>query len=190
MMEVETIPISKLRSPDRNVRIHPEPQISELSRALTMFGQTRPIVVDEKNTILIGNGLYAAMQRVGMMQASVYRMEGLSAAQKHRLMLSDNKIYQLGLDDYDNIMALVRTISEESNQLDVPGFDDDVLRTLLAGDAAATQAALEAFGVLSPEEIAARRRAGAQEGETIVCPHCAQSFIYHHDRRKRGDSVA
>jgi hypothetical protein len=189
-MEVQIIPVSELRTPERNVRIHPEPQLAELARALTMFGQTRPIVVDEKNTILIGNGLHSAMQRVGMTQASVYRMEGLSSAQKHRLMLSDNKIYQLGLDDYDSIMALVKNISEQSNQLDVPGFDDDVLRTLLAGDAAATQAALDAFGVLSPEEITARQRDGAVEGEIIVCPHCGQSFTYRHDRRKRGDSVA
>lgn len=185
MMDVQVVPITQLRSPERNVRIHPEPQLVELARALEMFGQTRPIVVDEKNTILIGNGLYAAMQRVGMEQASVYRMKGLSAAAKHRLMLSDNKIYQLGLDDYDNIMALVRGIAEESNQLDVPGFDNDILTTLLAGEAAATQAALDAFGVLTPEEIATRRQAGAMEGEFIVCPHCGQSFNYQHDKRRR-----
>jgi hypothetical protein len=189
-MEVQIIPVSDLRSPERNVRIHPEPQLVELARALTMFGQTRPIVVDEGNTILIGNGLFAAMQRVGMTEASVYRMEGLNSAQKHRLMLSDNKIYQLGLDDYDSIMALVRNISEQSNRLDVPGFDDDILRTLIAGDEAATKAALDAFGVLTPEEIEDRKRAGAVEGEVIVCPHCGKSFTYAHDRRKRGDAVA
>ena len=44
--------------PEKNVRIHTEQQLREFERSVRMFGQIRPIVVDENNVILAGNGLY------------------------------------------------------------------------------------------------------------------------------------
>lgn len=58
--------------PEKNVRIHSEQQIRELKRSLEKFGQTRALVVDENNVILIGNGLYEAMVSLGYQEASVY----------------------------------------------------------------------------------------------------------------------
>ena len=40
-----------------------------------MFGQIRPIVVEEKNTILAGKGLYETLLRMGEEQALVYKYE-------------------------------------------------------------------------------------------------------------------
>ena len=36
-------------------------QIKEMIRSLNQFGQTRPMVVDEQGNILVGNGLYMAL---------------------------------------------------------------------------------------------------------------------------------
>ena len=52
--------LDDLKHPEKNVRIHSEQQIRELKRSLEKFGQTRALVVDENNVILIGNGLYEA----------------------------------------------------------------------------------------------------------------------------------
>lgn len=48
--------LDDLKHPEKNVRIHSEQQIRELKRSLEKFGQTRALVVDENNVILIGNG--------------------------------------------------------------------------------------------------------------------------------------
>ena len=56
-MNVTTKRLDALKHPKKNVRIHSEQQIRELKRSLEKFGQTRAIVVDEDDTILIGNGL-------------------------------------------------------------------------------------------------------------------------------------
>lgn len=53
-MKITTAKIKDLKHPDKNVRIHSEQQIRELKRSLEKFGQTRALVVDENNTILIG----------------------------------------------------------------------------------------------------------------------------------------
>ena len=71
-MNVTTKRLDALKHPKKNVRIHSEQQIRELKRSLEKFGQTRAIVVDEDDTILIGNGLYEAMVSLGYQEATVY----------------------------------------------------------------------------------------------------------------------
>lgn len=53
--------LSELRRPERNVRMHTDKQLKEFRRSVEMFGQIRPIVVDEDGVILAGNGLYETL---------------------------------------------------------------------------------------------------------------------------------
>ena len=60
-----TMKLTDMVRPEKNVRIHTEQQLREFERSVKMFGQIRPIVVDEKNVILAGNGLYETLLRMG-----------------------------------------------------------------------------------------------------------------------------
>lgn len=91
-MNIQTLQLTDLKPLEVNVRKHTETQIKELIRSLEQFGQTRAIVIDEDNNILIGNGLHEAMTRAGMKDAAVYRKSGLSDIEKKKLILADNKI--------------------------------------------------------------------------------------------------
>ena len=97
-MKVEKIAIYKLKHPEVNTRKHPEAKIKEMVKSVEMFGQTRPLVIDENNVVLAGNGLLIALRRLGTEKAEVFKKTGLSDAQKKKLMLADNKIYSLGID--------------------------------------------------------------------------------------------
>ena len=57
-MKVCRIKLSDLVPPKENIRYHTEAQLKEFERSVRMFGQIRPIVVDEDNVILAGNGLF------------------------------------------------------------------------------------------------------------------------------------
>ncbi len=74
-MEVITVKLAELVKPEKNVRIHTEQQIREFQRSIKMFGQIRPIVVDENNVILAGNGLYDTLMTMGRDTAEVYTMK-------------------------------------------------------------------------------------------------------------------
>ena len=63
-MNVITMPISELKRPERNVRIHTDKQLKEFERSIRMFGQIRPLVVDETNTILAGVGCFETLCRM------------------------------------------------------------------------------------------------------------------------------
>lgn len=121
--------LSELHSAECNARRHPPKQIAELKRSLKKNGQIRLLVVDENNTVWIGNGLLEAMRDMGYTEAHCILKEGMTEAEKKKMMLSDNRIFDLGVDDMDAFDALIR---ELSGDLDIPGFDEDALSVLVA----------------------------------------------------------
>ncbi|MEG1513788.1 MAG: ParB/Srx family N-terminal domain-containing protein [Clostridia bacterium] len=121
--------LSDLRRPERNVRLHTDRQLKELRRSIEMFGQIRPIVVDENNVMLAGNGLCEALLSMGWKEADCHVVTGLSEKQKKKLMLADNKVYTLGSDDMAAFDAIIAELGGDS---DIPGFDPQLIETLMA----------------------------------------------------------
>lgn len=128
-MKVKRVKVSQLRPAEHNCRRHAPRQVAELVRSLKAFGQTRPFVIDESNVVLVGNGMLAAMQSAGIEEADAYVVSGWSEAQKRKLMLADNKCYELGSSDIDEIFASLKTLGAEGD-FDVPGFEEDSIRRL------------------------------------------------------------
>lgn len=118
-MKVIKKPLTELRRPDRNVRMHTDKQLKEFRRSVEMFGQIRPIVVDEDGVILAGNGLYETLLSLGRTEADCYVVSGLTEAEKKKLMLADNRVFDLGVDD---LAALDAFILELKDDLDIPGY--------------------------------------------------------------------
>lgn len=79
--------LADLKRPERNVRMHTDKQIKEFRRSLEMFGQIRPIVIDENNVMLAGNGLYETMLTMDYKEADCYVVTGLSENEKKNLCL-------------------------------------------------------------------------------------------------------
>lgn len=162
-MKITKMKIEDLRSPERNVRIHTEKQIEEFVRSIRMFGQIRPVVVDENNMILAGNGLIMAMKKAGKDQVDVYRIEGLTENQKKKLMIADNKIFSLGIENLDTLNAF---LEELGNDLDIPGFDEEILKSMVAEAESVTQK-LSQYGTLDDKEIENMRNNSAKKEALI-----------------------
>lgn len=148
-MQIATMKLSELVKPERNVRIHTEQQLKEFERSVTMFGQIRPIVIDENNVILAGNGLYDTLVRMGMETAEVYQYTDLTENQKKKLMIADNKIFSLGVENLDTLNCF---LEELQGDLDIPGFDEEILKQMVS-DAEDVTEKLAEYGTLDEEEI-------------------------------------
>lgn len=196
-MKVVKKPLSDLHPPQRNVRLHTEKQLKEFRRSVEMFGQIRPIVIDEGGMILAGNGLFEAMKSMGFADADCYVAAGLSESQKKKLMLADNRVFNLGVDDMEALDAFVQELKDD---LDIPGFEEDLLQAMVMEAEEATQALME-YGTLEPEQAQAiqqtHERYQAQEqaaaekaeevtpapppapaeqpaGRFVLCPKCGE----------------
>ena len=174
-MKQLTLKLSELVRPERNIRIHTEKQLEEFERSVRMFGQIRPIVVDEKNTILAGNGLYETLLRMGEEQALVYKYDDLTESQKKKLMIADNKIFSLGIENLDTLNEI---LEELNGDLDIPGFDEEILKQMVA-DADEVTEKISEYGTLDEEEIQQIKEANekreqkelesvSEEGKAIV----------------------
>lgn len=141
--------LTDLVRPEKNIRIHTEQQLREFERSVKMFGQIRPIVVDEKNVILAGNGLYETLLRMGYEEALVYQYTDLTENQKKKLMIADNKIFSLGIE---NLNTLNDFLEELHDDLDIPGYDSEILKQMVSEAEDITEK-LSEYGTLDEEEI-------------------------------------
>ena len=161
-MQTIRMKLADMHKPEKNVRMHTENQLVEYERSVRMFGQTRPIIVDEDGLILVGNGLFDTLSRMGEEDADVYVMKGLSQSEKKKLMIADNKIFNLGVE---NLTVLNEFIEDLKDDLDIPGFDEDILRDMVA-DAEAVTETINSYGLLDEQEIQDVKETNARREES------------------------
>lgn len=197
--------IEELKHPEKNVRRHSRKQIEEMKRSLDAFEQYRPILVDENNTILCGNGLVTAMREMGREEAKVTKYYDLTSNQKKKLMIADNQISSLGTDDMEVIEEFIKSLGSD---LDVPGYDKETLEMLVAESAEVTEQVMS-YGVYTPDEVESVKRyeeapiqpvkqtfqppiervgspapipaeertsATAEREQWVICPHCGEKI--------------
>lgn len=167
-MEVIRMKLTDLKKPEKNVRMHTEKQLQEYERSVRMFGQIRPIVADGEGTILAGIGLYDTLLRMGEQEADVYRLENLTPTQKKKLMIADNKIFNLGVE---NLTVLNEFLEELKDDLDIPGFDEEILQQMVADAEEVTEKICE-YGTLDDDEI--REMKQIEERQKAIYEKAAQ----------------
>ena len=75
-------------------------------------------------------------------------VSGLTEAQKKKLMLADNRIFDLGVDDLSVFEAFVQDLKDD---LDIPGYEEDLLRAMVMDAEEASQALCE-YGIIEQEQ--------------------------------------
>lgn len=169
-MKVFTMKLDELVKPEKNVRIHTEQQLKEFQRSVTMFGQIRPIVVDENNVILAGNGLYDTLVMMGKETADVYQYSNLTENQKKKLMIADNKIFNLGIENLDVLNSFLEDLQGD---LDIPGFDEEILKQMVSEAEDITEKISE-YGILDDEGIQSIRESAGRKGRQAQRPEPVQ----------------
>lgn len=149
-MNIERVALSDLSPSPINSRKHSPYQVSEMAKSLKAFGQYRPFVIDENSVVLVGHCMLLAMRQMGMREADAFRVSGLSEKQKKKLILADNKIFNIGADDFDGIENLIKE-SCTDGVFDIPGFEEDALKALCSSVETLTEEALS-YGTVTVKE--------------------------------------
>lgn len=185
-MKTTVLKLASLRRPEKNVRMHSTKQLIEFRRSIEMFGQIRPIVVDEDGTILAGNGLYEALLSMNREEADCYVVSNLTVQEKKKLMLADNRVFSLGVDD---LSVFDEIIAELGTDLDIPGYDPNLLQSLVAevGD---VDELIGGYGMITDADKASMARASerysqeeqsfAEEAEEVVLQNTHQAASVAH----------
>jgi ParB-like chromosome segregation protein Spo0J len=91
-LQIEYWPIDRLIPYARNARTHSPAQVAEIAGSIRAFGFSNPILVGEGADVIAGHGRLAAARKLGLTEAPVIVLRGLSDTQRRQLVLADNRI--------------------------------------------------------------------------------------------------
>ncbi len=149
-----------------NSRTHSEKQVQQVAASIKEFGFTNPILIDEDNGIIAGHGRLQAAQLLGMHTVPTIALEGFTEAQRKAYVIADNQLAMNAGWDLDALKVEVDRLTELDYNLDLLGFDDDVLADLI--------------NTIEPNFDPATEEEQGQLDELdpkwIDCPHCGKEF--------------
>jgi DNA modification methylase len=104
--------------------------VDKVATSIDEFGFNQPIVVDEKNVIVVGHTRYKAAKLLGLKEVPVvYMPDGIDDDRVKAYRIADNKLNEYA--DWDNDLLISELIELDDNgfDLDIVGFDLDDLQT-------------------------------------------------------------
>ena len=123
--------VADLKPYDRNSRTHSEAQIAQIAASISEFGFTNPVLIDEQDTIIAGEGRMLAAKKLKMPMVPCVVLAGLTEAQKAAYVIADNK---LGLGagwDSETLEAELDRLATLDFDLTLTGFSEVEISALL-----------------------------------------------------------
>ena len=118
-LNVEYIPVGKLKPYDKNTRKHEDYDVSQIAKSIEQYGFNDPIGIWGKDNIIVeGHGRLLAAKKLGMDKVPCIRLDDLTDEQRREYAIMHNKTAELSTWDFDLLAA-------EIPELDFSGFDVD-----------------------------------------------------------------
>ena len=114
-----------------NSRTHSDEQINQVASSIKEFGFTNPVLIDEQGGIVAGHGRILAANKLGITKVPCIELKGLTEAQKKAYVIADNQLALNSGWDLDTLRLEVESLQELDFDLDLLGFDEDVIGKLL-----------------------------------------------------------
>jgi hypothetical protein len=131
-LQIEYWPLDRLIPYARNARTHSPAQIAEIAGSIRAFGFSNPILVGDGSDIIAGHGRLAAARKLGLPEAPVVVLRGLSDAQRRQLVLADNKIALNASWNSEMLSLELADLSAIGADLSMLGFTNKELSAALS----------------------------------------------------------
>jgi DNA modification methylase len=131
-LQIDYWPLDRLIPFARNARTHSAAQVAEIAGSIRAFGFANPILVSEDGDIVAGHGRLAAARKLGLADAPVIVLRGLSEIQRRQLVLADNRIAANAGWDPEMLGLELADLASIGVDLSVLGFTSKELATALS----------------------------------------------------------
>ncbi len=123
--------VADLKTYDRNSRTHGEAQIAQIAASIREFGFNNPVLIDEQDTIIAGEGRLLAAKKLQMPMVPCVVLAGLTVAQKAAYVIADNKLGLSAGWDNEALEAELDRLATLDFDLTLTGFNEVELAALL-----------------------------------------------------------
>lgn len=124
--------MDRLRPAARNARRHDETQIQRIADSMRQFGWTAPLLVDPTGEIIAGEARWKAAQLLGLAEAPVVLLEGLSDTQREAYRIADNRLAEYATWDDEMLAAILVDLDAADFDMPATGFDEKDITRLVA----------------------------------------------------------
>ena len=152
-MQIVMRKVAELIPYDRNAKKHDQTQIDNVANSIRRFGWQQPIVIDEKDVVVIGHCRLLAAKKLGLAEVPVTVASGLTDDEIRELRIADNKTNESPWD--------LGLLAEDIEGLDFEGFELVFPASWETGDI---------------DEIFEDAEEKPKEPKRIQCPHCGEWF--------------
>ncbi len=183
--QVEIVSLADLKPDGRNARKHGPRNVGMIVKSLQEVGAARSGVIDEEGNILAGSGTYEALAEAGIERVKivaadgnewvVVKRTGLSADQKTKLALYDNRTGELATWDME-------VLSDLSKEFDLSGLFTPLELSALSGEAFLPnfhpQIGVRTYTDEEVEKIKTQLQNVGRERQLdpVKCPACGEEF--------------
>jgi len=123
-LEIIEVSIDSLIPDPNNARKHDQKNLDAIKGSLAKFGQQTPIVVDDKNVVLKGNGTVEAAKAMGWSTIKTVRSTLETNTDKVAYALADNRSSELAAWDMDVLGSELMSLRDDGFDIGDIGFDD------------------------------------------------------------------
>lgn len=130
-MQVEQLKVGDLIPYVNNSRTHSDEQVMQVASSIKEFGFTNPILIDGEGGIIAGHGRLMAAKKLGLDEVPCIRLGHLTEAQRKAYVIADNQLALNSGWDLDVLKVEMERLEELDFDIDLLGFGDDFLSSLL-----------------------------------------------------------
>jgi DNA modification methylase len=121
-MQIQNLPIEKLRLYTNNARTHSKRQIRQIADSIKRFGFCNPVLIDEHAQIIAGHGRVAAAKLLGMEQVPTMQLAHLSDVEKRAYILADNRLAEISGWDREILAIELQALVNLDFEVELTGF--------------------------------------------------------------------
>jgi DNA modification methylase len=151
---VERWPLDRLIPYIRNSRTHSEEQVAQVAASIKEFGWTNPILVSADGVIIAGHARLLAARKLGMTEVPIIVLDHLSETQRRALVIADNRLAMNAGWDEEMLRVELESLQVDGFNLDIVGFSDEEIETLLQDPEQVTDGNTDEDGVPETPETA------------------------------------
>jgi DNA modification methylase len=121
--KVELVQIASLYPSKNNARTHSARQLKQIARSIERFGFNNPVLIDQRNQIIVGHGRVAAAKMLGYKTVPALRIEHLSDAEKRAFIIADNRIAEKAGWDNTTLAIELQALADLGFDIELTGFE-------------------------------------------------------------------
>jgi DNA modification methylase len=170
--KIEMLQCAALVPYARNSRTHSKEQIAQIAASIREFGFTNPVLIDAEGGIVAGHGRVLGAQSIGMVSVPCLRVDWLTEAQKKAYVITDNQLALNAGWDNEVLTAELRDLQQDGFALDLLGFTDEYLDSLLTAGVGDTAKDPEACPPLAADPISVLGDVWLLGQHRLICGDC------------------